>query len=111
VAVLANGQRAISASQETTLKLWDIETEKCLHTFECHSDGVRSVAVLADGQRAISASEDRTLKLWDIATGICLYTFHGEQPFLCCTISADGRTVVAGDAAGVVYFLRLEGLE
>jgi WD40 repeat protein len=68
------------------------------------------VALLADGQRVLSASWNCTLKLWDIQTGACLYTFHGEQPFLCCAVSADGRTVVAGDEAGVVYFLRLEGL-
>jgi WD40 repeat protein len=110
VALLPDGQRALSASDDKTLKLWDLETGECLRTFEGHSGGVRSVALLADGQRALSASLDRTLKLWELATGECLLTFYGDQPFDCCVVSVDGRMVVAGDAAGVVSFLRLEGL-
>jgi WD40 repeat protein len=111
VALLADGQRALSGSYRGTLKLWDLSTGACLRTLAVHSDRVWSVALLADGQRALSASSDRTLKLWNLTTGACLYTFHGDSAFLCCAISADGRTVVAGDRAGVVYFLRLEGLE
>jgi WD40 repeat protein len=110
VAVLADGQRALSAADDRTLKLWDIQTGACLRTFEGHSEYVNSVALLPDGQRALSASQDRTLKLWDIQTGDCLRTFYGDSPFNCCAISVDGRTVMAGDEAGGVYFLRLEGL-
>jgi hypothetical protein len=28
-----------------------------------------------------------------------------------CDVSADGRTIVAGETSGRVHFLRLEGLE
>jgi WD40 repeat protein len=110
LAVLPDEQRALSASDDTTLKLWDLMTGTCLRTFKGNHAVVESVAVLPDGQRALSASRAKTLKLWDIATGACLSTFYGDSPFQCCAVAADGRTVVAGDAAGVVYFLRLEGL-
>jgi WD40 repeat protein len=110
VAVMGDGQRALSGSADQTLKLWDIKTGACLRTLFGHSAGVRSVAVLPDGQRALSASDDYTLKLWDLATGACLHTFYGEQRFNCCAVAADGRTVVAGDWTGMVYFLWLEGL-
>jgi len=102
--------RCCRMADDRTLKLWDIQTGDCLRTFEGHSAAVNSVAVLADGQRALSASGDGTLKLWDIETGTCLYTFHGDNTFFRCALSADGRTVVAGDEAGGVSFLRLEGL-
>jgi WD40 repeat protein len=110
LAVLPDGRRILSASDEGTLKLWDLTTGDCLRTFTGHSAGVWSVALVADGQRALSASDDRTLKLWDISTGACLLTFQGDSPFPCCAVSPDGRTVVAGDKAGGVSFLRLEGL-
>jgi WD40 repeat protein len=51
-----------------------------------------------------------TLKAWNIVTGKLLTTFYGERAFWCCAISTDGRTVVAGDELGGMYFLRLEGL-
>ena len=69
--------RAISASSDTTLRLWDLAsgrhlsiirritpsvTRKCLCVLEGHSGGVNHVAVLPD-DRAISASNDNTLRL------------------------------------------------
>ncbi|NMG58853.1 hypothetical protein E1H12_10030 [Geitlerinema sp. P-1104] len=74
------------------------------------SNGVEAVAIAPDGKRAVSASEDNTLKLWDLATGKELATFTGEAGMLSCAVAADGVTVAAGDKAGVVHFLRLEGL-
>ena len=40
-----------------------------------------------------------------------LIIFIGEAPLSACTIAPDGYTIVAGDASGRVYFLRLEGVE
>jgi hypothetical protein len=43
-------------------------------------------------------------------TGNEVATFSGESGFEGCAVAPDGVTVVAGDASGVVHFLRLEGL-
>ncbi|MGL4498920.1 MAG: hypothetical protein ACRCU2_07635 [Planktothrix sp.] len=45
-----------------------------------------------------------------MATGKELVTFTGDGAMLSCAVTPDGLTVVAGDAGGQVYFLRLEGL-
>ncbi len=65
------------------------------------------VARLPNSTQALSASDDGTLKLWDVTTGACILTFASDNPFICCARTADGRTVIAGDSLGVVYFLRL----
>ena len=65
VAVTPDGSKAISASADNTLKVWDIEWEE-LRTLEGHTDAVFEVAVTPDGSKAISASADNTLKVWDI---------------------------------------------
>ena len=101
-------RRAISASYDTTLKVWDLETGQALRTLEGHTSGVTAVAVYADGRRAISASSDKTLKLWDLETGQALATFSGDSPFHSCDVASDGRTLVAGAASGRVHILRLE---
>ena len=59
VAVTPDGQRAVSASDDKTLKVWDLGSGRELRTLTGHSGGVRAVAVTPDGQRAISASGTR----------------------------------------------------
>src|ERR1019366_2977127 len=62
VAVTPDGRRAVSASDDWTLKVWELETGRELHTLAGHSSRVRAVAVTTDGC-AVSASDDWTLKV------------------------------------------------
>jgi len=66
------------------------------------------VAITADGRRVVSASYDKTLKVWDLETGALICTFNCDGRVDCAAVAPDGRTFVAGDAGGRVYFLRLE---
>ena len=36
-----DGRRVVSASSDSTLKVWDVATGKCVATLEGHSDEVR----------------------------------------------------------------------
>jgi WD40 repeat protein len=107
VAVTPDGKRAVSASADKTLKVWDLETGRVLRTLQGHSDSVPGVAVTPDGQRAVSASHDKTLKVWNLDTGLLIATFRCDASASCCAF-ADERRIVAGDAGGRVYFLALE---
>jgi F-box/WD-40 domain protein MET30 len=51
----------ISGSLDNTIKLWDVETGKALHTFFGHIEGVWAVA--SDKLRLVSGSHDRTIKV------------------------------------------------
>ena len=90
---------------------WNLINGDELCTLKGHWDSVNTVAVTADGKRAISGSQDRTIKVWDLSSGKFLASFTGESSIACCAIAPDGVTIVAGDASGRVYFLRLEGME
>jgi WD40 repeat protein len=109
VAVYDDGRRAISASRDKTLKVWDLERCQEVHTLEGHTGWVNEVAVYDHGQWAISASSDNTLRIWDLESGVCLAKFSGDSGFTICRVAPDDRTVVAGDAGGQVHILRLEG--
>jgi len=107
VAVSPDGRRAVSASHDKTLKVWDLETGRELRTLEGHSSSVMGVAVSPDGRHAVSASADNTLRLWDLETGDVLATFTADADLECCAF-ATNQTVVAGDAGGHLHFLKLE---
>lgn len=79
VAVTFNGDRAISASDDQTLKVWNLRTGAVEMTLTGHGAAVLAVSVTPDGTRAISASADTTLKVWDLATGAEERTFKGHN--------------------------------
>jgi WD40 repeat protein len=107
VAVTADGRRAVSASWDKTLKVWDLENGRALRKLEGHASFVSGVAATADGTLAVSASGDNTLKVWDLESGLQVASFHCDASVLCCAI-ARGRTIIAGDGSGRVHFLVLE---
>jgi WD40 repeat protein len=107
VAITQDGNRAVSASRDRTLKVWDLETGSVLRTLEGHSDSVSGVAVTPDGKRAASTSDEKTVKLWDLETGITLATFYCDARATCCAF-AGANTILAGDYSGRLHFLHLE---
>ncbi|WP_437581085.1 TIR domain-containing protein [Sorangium sp. So ce887] len=95
-AISPDGQRIVSASDDRTLKVWDLATGQLLSTLEGHSDSVNACAISPDGQRIVSASDDRTLKVWDLATGQLLSTLKGHFSLVnACAISPDGQRIVS----------------
>jgi len=96
VAVSPDGRRTVSASNDKTLKVWDLETGRELCTLQGHSASVSGVAVSPDGQRAVSASNARTLKVWDLETGSELRSLRGHSDSVKgVVVSPDGRRAVS----------------
>jgi hypothetical protein len=96
VALTADGHLAVSASEDRTLKVWDLATGQAIHTLKGHTESVRSVAVTADGRFAVSASGDMTLKVWDFATGQSIRTFGGHTAYVNgVAVTADGRFAIS----------------
>ncbi len=94
VNMLPNGH-VISGSQDSTLKVWDIDKGTCLSTLQGHSSWVTCAAVLPNGQ-VISGSGDKTLKVWDIAAGTCLNTLQGHSHTVCSIAVLPNGDVVSG---------------
>jgi WD40 repeat protein len=99
LAVSADGRRAVTASQDATLKVWDVSTG-VEPTLEGHLNEVLCVAVSANGRRAVSASEDGALKVWDVETGQVLlstsaYHLDYHHKIVGLAVSADGQRAVS----------------
>jgi WD40 repeat protein len=95
VAVTPDGKRAVSASSDKTLKVWDLEAGSALCTLEGHADRVWDVALTSDATRAVSASADNTLKVWDLKTGRVLRTLQSAGSVSRVVMTPDGKQAVS----------------
>jgi WD40 repeat protein len=96
VAITRDGRWVVSASDDKTLKVWDVKTGRELRTLAGHADVVNGVAVSGDGRRAVSASQDQTLKVWDLETGRELHTLTGHtREVKSVAMSGDGQRAVS----------------
>src|SRR5262245_15360864 len=73
VAFSPDGRRALSGSDDGTMKLWDVAAGVLVRTFA--GDFTRAVAFSPDGNHVLSAGNER-IKLWDAATGTLVRTFE-----------------------------------
>ncbi|MEH2059517.1 MAG: WD40 repeat domain-containing protein [Nostoc sp.] len=112
VAIAPDGQTAVSASVDNTLKLWDLETGKEISTLRGHKDSVNTVVITPDGQTAVSASSDNTLKLWDLETGKEISTLRGHNDSVnAVVITPNGQTAISVSNSLELWTLKLWDLE
>jgi len=93
----ADGTRLASASEDNTIRVWDVATGEETATLTGHSQGIQSVVFSPDGTRLASAGWDETIKLWELATGKEIATLTGHsQGILSVAFSPDGRRIASG---------------
>ena len=104
IAISPDGLTALSASDDTTLILWDIDPASTTYRQGTRWEGghaslVNSVAFSPDGTQALSGSNDMTLILWDVASGQPLRTLAGHQAaVLAVAFHPGGERALSGSA-------------
>jgi len=63
-----NGRVLATASNDKTVRLWEVATGRPLHTLAGHGWWVRGLAFSPNGATLATASFDGMVKLWDVAT-------------------------------------------
>ncbi|WP_416212667.1 ribosome assembly protein 4, partial [Nostoc sp. DedQUE04] len=91
-----NGQQLASASEDKTIKIWDVSSGKLLKTLTGHGSTVRSVTYSPNGQQLASASYDKTIKIWDVSSGQLLKTLTGHSnTVISVTYSPNGQQLAS----------------
>lgn len=102
-AMSPDGSRLVSALEDQTLTVWDLESGHSPTILQGHTGTVNACTFTPDGRCVASASNDNTLKVWDLESNICLLTHRGNAGYTTIIVTETG--IVAGDAAGTVWFL------
>jgi WD40 repeat protein len=111
ISITSDGKHLISGSKDKTIKIWHLENREEIFTFTGHTDSINSVKVTSDGQLVISASSDKTIQVWEFKTRKVIAKFTGESGINCCAVAPDNVTIVAGEEAGNIHFLRLQDFQ
>lgn len=78
----------LTSALDSTIRLWDTASGRCLHTYFGHLEGVWALA--ADTLRIVSGAEDRMVKVWDPKKGY-ERTFTGHAGPVTCIGLSDSK--------------------
>ncbi|MDM8568621.1 WD40 repeat domain-containing protein, partial [Thiotrichales bacterium HSG1] len=96
LAFSSNGKLA-SASDDKTVRLWDIETKEELHVLtDNFMNGVNTVAFSPDNKFLASGSEDAIIRLWEANSGKPKQLLNGHKKSISgLKFSTDGRYIIS----------------
>ena len=71
----------VSNSNDGTIKLWDVQTGKCIKTLHGHGCTIYAVAFSPNGLIVASSSHDGNIRLWEAQTGESIRTLRSHRPY------------------------------
>jgi WD40 repeat protein/serine/threonine protein kinase len=102
-----DGRRVVTASEDSTARIWDAETGRQLMVLHGHTQKVRSAQFSPDGRNVVTVSYDDSARIWDAASGAQIALLHGGQHnrMHFASYSPDGRRVViaSGDGTAEIW--------
>ena len=98
VAFSPDGQQALLASYDRTVRLWDVASGKQLRVSRGHASALHAAEFSPDGRFILSADAGGAIKLWDLQSDVDIPAFRGhtEARVVTLAMAADDRTVLSG---------------
>lgn len=97
VSVEAEGSGLLKGDGGGTVKIWDLQTGRCLHAYPLEGPSapfIRSTALSCDGRMLVTGGIDQTVRLWELATGKEIFATVEDMPYVTAVaLSPDGRVI------------------
>ena len=102
LAVDPSGSLLATASEDTTLSLWDVERSSLLYVQDGHdeSTGATRVAFHPDGSLLLSCDESGTLLGWDVRVGSLAFAVPAAHRFGCWSLASSPCGVLFASGGG-----------
>ena len=110
-AVSDDGQTAVAGCRDGTCVVWKLsgsgESEPI--KFAAHRDLIRSLHPMPGTNKFVTTSDDRSICLWEADSQDSLWRISlNSAPMVVSAVSPDGKTLLVGDAEGLVRVISLE---
>ncbi|XP_062553277.1 WD repeat-containing protein 48 homolog [Armigeres subalbatus] len=102
IVLCCGGRNLISASCDTTVKVWNAHKGFCMSTLRTHRDYVQALAYAKDREQVASAGLDKAIFLWDINTLTALTASNNTVTTSSITGSKDSIYSLAMNPSGTV---------
>ena len=111
IAISPDSAGVVTASEDGTLVLWNIETGRQQLRFTGHTEAVNVVRFRPDGQTILSASDDTDIIMWSLENGQPIRRFDSHtEPVTGLNISTDGTLAVSSTGGDTLIVWRIEEL-
>lgn len=71
-----DGNLLASASEDRSIRVWDLRDGRCIMIFVGHTDAIRSINFNSSNKLLVSTSYDNTIRIWNLMTNKQTYIFR-----------------------------------
>lgn len=104
------GKHIYSASEDKTIKMWDVATGIDINTFNAHDAGVNTISLSKDGSTLVSGDKSGKIIIWDALTGKVRKQINAhEGAVLTAKLSSDGQVIASGGEDKILKLWNLSG--
>ncbi len=104
------GKHVYSASEDKTIKMWDVTTGIDVNTFNAHDAGVNSISLSKDGSILVSGDKSGKIIVWNALTGDIKTQIQAhEGAVLTAKLSSDAQMIVSGGEDEVLKLWNISG--
>ena len=94
VAFSPNSKFILASTQDSTVRLWDYNSSRCLKTYAGHLNRtycIPSSFSITNGMYVVSGSEDGKIYMWDLQSRKIVQVLEGHRgSSLCLSVSGEG---------------------
>ncbi|WP_316760061.1 caspase family protein [Pedobacter aquatilis] len=96
LAFLKNTTSFISAGDDKTARIWDINKGTVSKTFRGHTEPINLLKICEDESLLATASLDQKIKIWNMSTGALITTLSGHtQKITAINFSSDNKLLIS----------------